>query len=132
MFDKQQQQQSAVCTRSRSLIEPTVATLQSMSPEFAYKSDNMSFGNQFEIVFNNFHYKRNARTIARLSILAAGSGSSTAAAAAASMCCTGDAGGDAERVTKGDVVEDAAGAGAEGAVRKNSEESNGDTVSERG
>lgn len=131
MFDKQQQQQSAVCTRSRSLIEPTVATLQSMSPEFAYKSDNMSFGNQFEIVFNNFHYKRNARTIARLSILAAGSGSSTAAAAAASMCCTGDAGGDAERVTKGDVVEDAAGAGAEGAVRENREESDGDTVSER-
>lgn len=132
MFDKQQQQQSAVCTRSRSLIEPTVATLQSMSPEFAYKSDNMSFGNQFEIVFNNFHYKRNARTIARLSILAAGSGSSTAAAAAASMCCTGDAGGDAERVTKGDVVEDAAGAGAEGAVRENREESDGDSVSERG
>lgn len=131
MFDKQQQQQSAICTRSRSLIEPTVATLQSMSPEFAYKSDNMSFGNQFEIVFNNFHYKRNARTIARLSILAAGSGSSTAAAAAASMCCTGDAGGDAERVTKGDVVEDATGAGAEGAVRENREESDGDSVSER-
>lgn len=57
MFDKQQQQrqqQSAVCTRSRSLIAPTVATWQSVSPQFAYKSDNIQLGIQIEIVLREF------------------------------------------------------------------------------
>lgn len=57
MFDKQQQQrqqQSVVCTRSRSLIAPTVATWQSVSPQFAYKSDNIRFGIQIEIVLREF------------------------------------------------------------------------------
>lgn len=57
MFDKQQQQQrqqSVVCTRSRSLIAPTVATWQSVSPQFAYKSDNMRLGIPIEIVLREF------------------------------------------------------------------------------